>query len=214
MLILGQQPGECDLARRQRAHAGKSYELVDLAQIGGIVGGDEARIAAAEIVVAEDRRFRQRAGQNRAAERGERDQRRAGLFACAHEPQFGPPGPQRILALHRVDGPNGRGATQRRGRDLGEADGADLACLLQSEQGLHYLLDRPGRLPAVHVVEVDVVEAEALQRGVEGHGEMLAAVVEAAFAGRWVAVDAALGGQVNALAGAWVGTQKAPNHPL
>ena len=53
-------------------------------------------------------------------------------------------------------------------RGLGEAQVADLARLDELRHGADGLLDRDRRVDAVLVVEVDVVDAEALQGGVAG----------------------------------------------
>ena len=60
-------------------------------------------------------------------------------------------------------------------RPVGHADVAGLAALHHRVQRLQRLVERGGRVVAVQLVEVDVVGLEALQRGVYGVQDVLAA---------------------------------------
>ena len=75
-------------------------------------------------------------------------------------------GEQRPLALERGDRVHGVGPADRVRRRLGQAEVADLAGLDELGHGADGLLDRHGRVDPVLVVEVEVVDAEPLERGV------------------------------------------------
>ena len=73
---------------------------------------------------------------------------------------------QRVLALQGGDRVHGVRPAEGVGRGLGQPEVADLAGLDQLGHGADRVLDRHGRVDAVQVVEVDVVDAEAQQRHV------------------------------------------------
>ena len=83
------------------------------------------------------------------------------------------PLPQRVLGLQRGDRMDGVRAANRRRRRLGQSEVAHLAGLHELGHRADGLLDRRLRVDAVLVVEVDVVDAQALQRGVAGRAHVL-----------------------------------------
>jgi hypothetical protein len=66
--------------------------------------------------------------------------------------------------------------------DLGEADGADRAGFDEARQFSDRVFDRDRFVDAMHIVEVDMVDAEPLPRGVEGFANVDGAIVEEARA--------------------------------
>jgi len=65
------------------------------------------------------------------------------------------------------------------GRGLRQAQVADLAVAYQLAHRSDRLLDRDLRIDAVLVVEVDVVDAEPLERGVAGIADVLGTAIDA-----------------------------------
>ena len=159
-----QQPGECELHRRAADVGGDLAHPSDEPQVGLEVVALEARLVAAEVVRGEIVDGRVGAGQEAPADgavghdsdaegAGRRDD--LSLDAAREE---------RPLALQRRDRVHGAGGAQRVGADLAEADVPDLSLRDEFGQPAHGVLDRHVGIAAMHVVEVDVVDAEALQR--------------------------------------------------
>jgi alcohol dehydrogenase class IV len=71
------------------------------------------------------------------------------------------------------------GAADRLRRGLRQAEVADLALLHELGHRAHRLLDRHGLVDAVLVVEVDLVHAEALERGLARAAHVLRLAVDA-----------------------------------
>ena len=88
------------------------------------------------------------------------------------------------------------------GRRLGEAEVAHLAGRDQLGHRADGLLDRDGLVDAVLVVEVDVVDAEPLQRGVARGADVLGAAVDADPGAVGEPLVAELGGQLDLVAAA------------
>ena len=105
------------------------------------------------------------------------------------------------------------GAAQGVGRNLGQADRPDLALLHLPRQRAHRLLDGKARVEPVHVIEIDVIDAEPFQRAVERGGHMLGAVVDEPLA-LGVAADREFRRQRHALAPRAVGGEKQPQPRL
>ena len=63
-------------------------------------------------------------------------------------------------------------APQRIGRDFGEADRADRARFDEARQFADRLLDRNRFVDAMHIIEVNVVDAEPLPRTVQRLADM------------------------------------------
>ena len=93
--------------------------------------------------------------------------------------------------VHRRDRVHGGGAAQGVGRDLGQADAADLALLLHLHQRAHCILDRDILLAAMQVENLHIVDPETLERGLQRLAQIGGRVVEAAFR---LGDDAGLGG--------------------
>ena len=137
-----------------------------------------------------------------AAERGVGHQADAELAHGRQDLVLEVAGEQRVLGLQRGDRVHGVGAADRLRRRLGEPEVADLAGLDQLGHRADGLLDRHGLVDAVLVVEVDVVDAEPLQRGVAGRADVLGAAVDADAGAVGPALVAELGGQLDLVAAA------------
>ena len=109
-------------------------------------------------------------------------------------------GEQRVLGLQGGDRVHGVRPADGGGRGLGQAEVADLAGLDELGHGADGLLDRDGLVDAVLVVEVDVVDAEALQRGVAGRADVVGAAVDADHGAVGEALVAELGGELDLVA--------------
>src|SRR6185295_14267660 len=161
----------------------------------------EARMCQAPIAFGQVRFALHRAGEHAAAERRVRDQRDAqlaaageGLFAllAVH---------QGVFVLHRGDRVHLVRAPDGRRRGLGERDGAHLALLDQALHRADRVLDRHGGVDTVLVVEVDDVDAQALQARLARLHDVLGLAVHALLALRVLGL-AELGGDDHALAAA------------
>ncbi len=86
------------------------------------------------------------------------------------------------------------------GGGLREPEVADLAGLDQLGHGADGLLDRDRLVDAVLVVEVDVVDAEALEAGVAGGADVLRLAVDADPGAVGLALVAELGGELDLVA--------------
>ena len=156
----------------------------------------EARQVGAEVAGAVDLEL---AGELTAPERAVGHDAHAELARRRHDLLLEPAREQRPLALERRDRVCRVGGAERFGAHLGEPEVADLAGLHELAHRAHALLDRHARVAAVHVVEVDVVHAEAAQGGVAGFADPLGAVVDRAPA-RVVAADRELAGELQLVA--------------
>ena len=191
---LSRQPGQRDLGPADAAALGDGGDGVD----DGLVVGAVERLA--ELVgLAAGRRGVPVAGQPAAGQRAPRDDADAQVGAqrqhlplllaveqvvvVLHRDERRPPvGDRRVLGLGELPGVHRRGA-----------DVAGLAGLDDVVQRLHRLLDRRVPVPAVDLVEVDVVGAEAAQAGVDLGHDRLARQAGAVGALVHAAVD--LGGE-------------------
>ena len=108
---------------------------------------------------------------------------------------------------------DGVSAPQRVGRDLGEADRANSACFDEARQFADCVFDRNRFFDAMNIVEVDVVDAEPLARGVERVAHMGRAVVEKARA-VLTPTDCKLGRQRHLAAAGFVLGQELADHLL
>ena len=107
------------------------------------------------------------AGQEAFAERAERHEPDAELFARPEHVVLGAAPPQGVLALDRGHRLDGVGAADGVGRRLGQPVVLDLAGLDQLFDCAGELLDRHVGVDSVLVVQVDAVDAEALQGAVD-----------------------------------------------
>ena len=133
---------------------------------------DEARVGAQELRGGDPLRRGRRVGEERAADRREGDERRPERRAGLHQPELGRAGRERVFRLHRRHRMHRRRPPQRRGRDLGEADGAGLAGADQLGERPGHLLDRHLRVAAMDVEEIDRLDPEPLQAALELGREM------------------------------------------
>ena len=111
-------------------------------------------------------------------------------------------GEERVLRLERGDRVRGVRAADGGGRRLGEAEVAHLAGGDQLGHRADGLLDRDRLVDAVLVVEVDVVDAEPLQRGVARGADVLRAAVDADPGAVGEPLVAELGGELDLVAAA------------
>src|SRR3954447_5843313 len=93
-----------------------------------------------------------------------------------------------VLHGHEARGRDGLRLGELPGEHAARADVSRLACADHVVQRFHRLLDRSPRVPAVDLVEVDVVEAEPLQRGVDRGEHVLARQARAVHPGHRSAV--------------------------
>jgi len=203
VVALGEDPGEGQLAGGAAVALGEALDLVDEAQVRveGVTGeprepADGAGVAGLERVRGDG------AGEHAAAERGVRHQADAEPADRRQDLVLEVAGEQRPLALEGGDRVHGVGATDRVGGGFGEAQVADLARLDELLHRADGLLDRDRGVHAVLVVEVDVVDTEALERGVAGGADVRRAAVDADPAAVGVALVAELGGELDLVAAA------------
>ncbi len=82
------------------------------------------------------------------------------------------------------------------GGGLGEAEMEDLACFDQARHGADGVFDGSIGIDAMLVVEIDVIDVEALQAGIAGFADVVGLAVDGADAGvAGIADDAELGGE-------------------
>ncbi len=130
---------------------------------------------APEIVLAELIGRLDGAGEEAAAERAERHEADAELAADIEHAVFRVARPQRIFALHGGDRMHGMRPADGGDACLRQAERAHLALAHQLGHGADRVLDRHVGIDAVLVVEIDDVEARALQRGHRHGADMLRA---------------------------------------
>ena len=142
----------------------------------------EARVRMVEILLAERLDVLQKAAEIPASEGREGDQNCARFGTGLNEAEFGIARPERIFRLNSGDRVHGARSTKRIGGDFGEPDRADPACFDETRQFADRVFDRYRFVDAMHIVEVDVVDAEPLQRPLERFADVRRAVVEEADA--------------------------------
>ncbi|GEB55380.1 hypothetical protein GCM10017674_53840 [Streptomyces gardneri] len=135
------------------------------------------------------------AGQEAAAQRGERHEPDVQLPQDGQDAFLDPSGEQGVLGLDRGDRLDGVGSADRVGSGLRESESADLALGDQLADGARCLLDRRVRVDPVLVVQVDVVGAQPLQRALDRGTDVGRAGVEVPGAVAGVGDQAELGGQ-------------------
>ena len=106
-----------------------------------------------------------RAGEEALAERAVGHEADPELFARGEDLLFGTSPPQRVLALHRRDGLDGVGASDRRGGCFGQAEVLDLAGVDQLVDRSGDVFDRDVGVDAVLVEQVERVDLEPLEGG-------------------------------------------------
>ena len=128
----------------------------------------ETRQGAAEVIGGQVLRGGQLGAQQGAAQRAVGDKGHAQLRSDGQHGLLGAALPERVFVLQRRHRQHCMSAAQRVFADFGQTDGANLALGLQVRQGQHQLLDRHGRVAAVHIEQLDALQAQALQRGFAG----------------------------------------------
>ena len=121
-----------------------------------------------------------------------------------------PARPERILGLQRGDAMHGVRAADGPRRRLGEPDVPHLAGAHQLGHGADGLFDRRARVDAVLVVEIDGIDAQALQRGVAGGANVFRTSIDADPAPVGIALVAELGRQDDLVAAAADGAADQP----
>src|SRR5258706_946780 len=160
---LREQPGEHELRRRAFFLRGELLEALDDLHVRVEVLGLEARVLQAAIAFGQVRLALHRAGEHATPERRVSDERDAELAAAGERFLAVLPVEQRILVLHRRDRMHLVRAADRFGPRLRQAELAHFALLEQALHRAHRVLDRRIRVDTVLVVEVDDVDAQALQ---------------------------------------------------
>lgn len=163
---------------------------------GGVVAGEAGLLAAEvvriELLVGAD----EGAGEEAAPERRVRHEGHAQFGGGRHDLLLDVAAEQRPLGLEGGDRVDCLGGSQFATGDLAEAEVLDLAG--GDEFGHHAdgLLDRHVHIAAVHVVEVDGVDAETLEAGVDTGADVRGIVVDEALRGvARVHAQGELGGQ-------------------
>src|SRR3954447_12360399 len=190
-----EDPGDRDLAR---LHVVLLGDLLDGADEFHVLVEDlalEARVVAAEVVVRQVVRAADGPGEESAPQRRVRDEADPQLTRGVEDAVLGIAGPERVLGLKGADRMNLVRAPDGLRAGLGQAQIADLA-------GVHELLHRPDgllylrvRVDAVLVVEVDVVDVQALERCVAGLTHVLGVAADAQALAVLAADVAELGGE-------------------
>lgn len=176
--VLVQQPGQRELGHAATHFIGDRTVGRQQLQVGRVVAGRKARHGAADVLLVQLGHIGQVAAQEAARDRAEGNEADTELAAGVEHRDLGVARPERILGLQRRDRVHCVGLSQRVGRNLGQADGADLARAHQVAQRAHAVLDRHRFVPAVQVVEVDHVGVEALERFLAGRANGLGAAVD------------------------------------
>src|ERR1700740_1710282 len=198
---LGQDPGECQLRRRNALFAGQLFHCRGELQVGLQRILSETRlIRAAPIGRVEIIQFLNGAGQEPAAERAVRNKRDAQFAASRqHAVRFYITRPKRVLALqgrHRMDF---RGAPKRFRPGFRQADRSDLARRNELGHGTNRFLDRNIRINAMLIIEVNRFDAQALKARVASAANIRGRTIEAADSVR-TETEAKLGGDDDAIA--------------
>src|SRR5215472_1993444 len=165
---LVQQPGERDLRDRDVARVRDLAHRVDAVERAVLVqrrkverGAPAVRLALAVAAVL--------AAQEPAGERAPDEQREAFALQHRHELALEVAAGDRVVRLQALEAREAEplGDAERLhdlpGRPVGDADVADVAVPDHRVERAHRLLDRRRRIEAVDLVEVDVVELQALQ---------------------------------------------------
>src|SRR5437867_669370 len=194
VLALREHPGERELrglaalARRERFEVAHEVEI--LLEVLALEAGREAAVVVGrEVLEALDL-----PGQEAAPERAVGDEADPELATGGEDPVLRVAAPERVLGLHRGDRVHRAGAAERLGPRLGEAEPAHLARAHEVGHRTHGVLDRGARVHPVLVVEVDRLDAEALQAPVACGAHVLRPPVDGAHPRVVAAHDAELGG--------------------
>src|SRR4051794_17898198 len=179
VIAAAQHPRERELARRGVLLGRDLADALDELQVALEVLALEARVVAAEVVLVEVLGLGEAAGQEAAAERAIGDEADPELADGREDLVLGVARPQRVLGLQRGDRVHGVRAADRLRRGLGQAEVAHLALRDELGHRADGLLDRHRLVDAVLVVQVDVVDAEALERRLARVADVLRAAVDA-----------------------------------
>jgi hypothetical protein len=139
----------------------------------------EARQVAAVVAFGDGAGIADGAAQETAPEGAEGDEGDAQLSNHGQYLGFRVAGPQRIFGLQRRDGVNSMGAADGLGSGLRQAQRLYLARLDQARHGADGLLDGRVGIDPVQVIEVDGLDAEALQRGLAGSRHIVGTAIDA-----------------------------------
>src|SRR5262249_51342199 len=141
------------------------------------------------------------AAEEAAAERAVGDEADAELAAGGEDAVFRIAAPQRVLALQRRDRMDLAGAAHGLDARFGEAEIADLSFLHELRHRADRVLDRRLWIDAVLVIEIDHVDAEALQAALARLPHVVRPAADAAHhVVLWITHDAELGRQRHFLA--------------
>ncbi len=139
-------------------------------------------------------------GEESAAEGGVGDEADAEFAAGGEDFVFGIAGPEGVFGLEGGDGMDFGGAAEGGGSGLRHAEVADFAGGDELGHSTDGVFDRGVGIDAVLVVEVDVVDAEALEAGVAGLANVFGPAVDAEEFAVGAAHVAELGGENDAVA--------------
>ena len=172
-------PRQRQLPGRASLLTGQFHKCLDQGEVGLARLAHEPRVAGRPEVAVVERRRGQRPGEHAPTQRAVGDQPDADLPQDREDLGLEVPGEQRVLALQRRDRVHGVGPADRGSTGLRQPEVADLARLDEVLHRADGLLDRHVRVDPVLEVQVDVVDAEPLQRGVAGAADVLGRAVDA-----------------------------------
>src|SRR5450759_609056 len=180
VVALVQHPGQSKLSGRHALLGGERLEALHELAVAAEIVALETWVTGAEIALVAHVVGRAEAAREEAApDRGVGHEADAELAHGREQALLRVARPERVLGLQRRDGVHRMSTADRLWRGLGQADVADLARLHELGHRTHGLLDRDLLVHTVLVVQVDVLHAEALERGVAGRVHVLRPAVDA-----------------------------------
>src|SRR5450830_1053276 len=180
VVALVQHPSQSKLSGRHALLGGERLEALHELAVAAEVVALETWVTGAEIALVAHVVGRAEAAREEAApDRGVGHEADAELAHGREQALLRVARPERVLGLQRRDGVHRVSTADRLWRGLGQADVADLARLHELGHRTHGLLDRDLLVHTVLVVQVDVLHAEALERGVAGRVHVRRPAVDA-----------------------------------
>ncbi len=169
-----EDPGEGELAGLDTFAIGDGADAIDEDLVLIEVVAGEAWVARfAKVLSVELRVFGDGAGEEAAAEGRVGDEADAELAADRDDFGFGVALPKGVFGLESGDGVNFVGASDGGGGGFRKAEVFNLASFDELGHGADGVFDRGVGIDAVLVVEIDVIEAEALERSIAGLADVL-----------------------------------------
>src|SRR6266545_40286 len=199
---LAQEPCECELPRGHPFLHRNCADALDEFLVPREIVRLEPRKGPAEVVGVEPVRRPNRSGEESTAQGAEGDEPDAEFSHRGQDLPFRVTRPERILGLESRDWMDRVRSPDRLRRSLREAEISNLALVNEIGHRADRLLDRRPRVDSVEIVEVDVVDAEPLERCLARPPDMCRAAVYASVAWFIGANEAEFRGQYDILAAA------------